>query len=311
MPNDGFHTSPPRVSVIIPTFNRAGLTGEAVDSVLAQSYQDFEVLIVDDGSTDDTPRVIEARFGTDRRVRCLRRPNSGPGPARNHGIRQARGELIAFLDSDDLWHPDKLRLQVEQLDLNPAAVLSFCDAVVEGGKPGRETRFRSKRFHGDTTMRGIVEWNFPMCTPSVLIRRAVFNEIGLFDEAFTCSEDWDLWIRIVASYPIAYVDRLLLITRRREDNISRTRILQKWRSDLRLWQKHETLLLRCGCPRDLVRRKLAHAHKKIAQTCCASGDFREARVHYMSWWILEPWQVLGLFWWVALSVRRPVAQTSR
>ncbi len=292
----------PRVSVVVPTFNRAGALCEAVESALAQSYQDFEIIVVDDGSTDDTPRIVRERFGRDPRVRCLRRPNGGPAAARNDGIRQARGDLVAFLDSDDLWRPDKLRLQVEQLDGRPEAALSFCDALTEGGRPGAGTRFQGKRFRGDTSMRGIVEWSFPMCTPSVVVRRTVLDAVGLFDESFACNEDWDLWIRIAARYPLVFIDRPLLTIRRGDDNLSRTRILEKWRFGLRLWERHRDLLLHSGCPPGLLRRKLGHAHKKVAQACHTLRDYPEARAHYLRWWLCQPWQVRGLLWWATLSV---------
>ncbi|HEU4401511.1 MAG TPA: glycosyltransferase family A protein [Candidatus Polarisedimenticolia bacterium] len=295
---------PPRVSVIIPTYNRSTLLCEAVDSVLAQTFGDLEILVVDDGSTDDTKAIVAARFGGSPAVRYLRRENAGPAAARNTGLRASRGELIAFLDSDDLWEKDKLRLQVAQLDEHPEAALSFCDARIEGGRRDRGTRFESKRFQGDTTMRGIVEWNFPMCTPSVVVRRSALGVVGLFDESFACQEDWDLWIRIRAVYPIVYVNRPLLVIRRREDNLSRNRIAEKWRAALRLWQKHADLLRRLGCPEDLIRRKLAHAHKKTAQASHTLGDYPQARSHYLSWWRLRPLQVRGLAWWAILSLSR-------
>jgi glycosyltransferase involved in cell wall biosynthesis len=304
MPEDRHHPPRPRVSVVIPTFNRAARIVEAVESIRAQSYRDFEIIVVDDGSTDETPRIVPDRFGFDPRVRYARRANGGPAAARNDGIRQARGDLIAFLDSDDLWDPEKLRIQVEQLDRNPEAGLSFCDALTEGGRPGAGTRFQSKRFRGDTSMRGIVEWNFPMCTPSVVVRRTVLDAVGTFDESFACNEDWDLWIRIVARYPVVYVDRPLMTIRRGADNLSRTRVLEKWRSGLRLWERHRGLLLRSGCPPRLLNRKLGHAHKKVAQGCHAIGSYREARTHYLRWWLCRPWQVRGLLWWVALAGHR-------
>jgi glycosyltransferase involved in cell wall biosynthesis len=297
---------PPRISVIIPAFNRAALLCEAAESALAQSYTNLEVLIVDDGSTDGTAAIVKARFEGDPRVRYLRQEHAGPGPARNLGLRHAGGELIAFLDSDDLWVPDKLALQVRQLDEHPEAALSFSDARNEGGREGDRTRFQGKRFRGDTTLRGIVEREFPMCTPTVVLRRKVLDDLGAFDESFPCSQDWDLWIRVVARYPIVYVDRPLTTIRRSDDSISRTRPLEKWRCWLRLWTKHQALLVRSGCPPRLLRRKLGHAHKKIAQTCRSLGDYEEASAHYLRWWRCQPGQVRGLVAWAALSLARAV-----
>jgi glycosyltransferase involved in cell wall biosynthesis len=297
-------TAPPRVSVIIPTWNRSRQLCDAVDSALAQSFTDSEIVIVDDGSTDDTAAVVAARYGTLSRVRLVRQPNAGPAAARNHGVRESRGPLIAFLDSDDLWEQSKLEIQVGQLDRHAEAALSFCDAVVRGGGRDQCTRFASKHFRGDTTVRGIVEWNFPMCTPAVVVRRSALEEVGLFDATLPCQEDWDLWIRLVTRFPVVYVDRPLVVIRRGEDNLSRTRPLDKWRAALRLWTEHAERLQSSGCPPSLVRRKIAHAHKKIAQTCRSLGKYREARLHYLEWWRLQPWHLRGLAWWIALgSVR--------
>jgi len=124
----------PRVSVVIPTFNRARLVGLTIDSVLAQTFRDFEIIVVDDGSTDDTAALL-AGFG--ERVRVLRQPNQGMNPARNAGLAAARGEYVALLDSDDLWEPYKLALQVELLDRFPDAGFVFSEfSVMESDEHG-------------------------------------------------------------------------------------------------------------------------------------------------------------------------------
>jgi len=289
-----------RVSVIIPTYNRASAVCEAIGSVLDQTYGDLEVLVVDDGSTDGTAGIVAETFGPDPRVKVLSRPNGGPAAARNHGIRQARGELIAFLDSDDLWEPDKLELQVAQLDAEPDVALSFTDRISQDA-PGGRTRFRETGFDGRTGIASLVAGNIPISTPCVVVRRAVLESVGLFDETFTCAEDWDLWLRVLSRHRVAAIDRPLTLIRRRDDSISRTRLMEKWRSWLRLWEKHEALLLEAGCSASLVRRKKAHAHKKIAQTAHAAGDRRLAARHYLAWWRLQPWQVRGLAWGALLK----------
>ena len=291
----------PRVSVVIPTFNRATVLPEAVDSVLDQTYKDLEILIVDDGSTDDTRRSIQERFGSLSQIRFLSKTNGGPASARNMGIRRSEGELIAFLDSDDLWIPEKLELQVRQIDRSPQAGLCFCDRFGEGGRP--PTRFAVKGFKGDTSLKGILEKGFPFATPSVLARKSTLEEVGLFDESFVCAEDWDLWIRILARSPAVYVDKPLVIVRDLADSINARRTLDKWQSWLRLWNKHQDLLLSSECPRRLVRRKQAHAHKKIAQTLHAVGRYSESAEHYRKWWRLQPWQARGMLWSVLLKLR--------
>ena len=117
-------TTTPRVSVVIPTYNYGHLLEQSLESVFAQTYKDYEVILVDDGSTDDTPGIA-ARY--EGRIRYFRKENGGPSSARNEGIRQARGPLIAFLDSDDLWLPHKLAVQTAFADAHPEYGLVYCD----------------------------------------------------------------------------------------------------------------------------------------------------------------------------------------
>jgi len=290
----------PRVSVVIPTCNRAHDVCDAIDSALGQTFRDLEVLVVDDGSTDDTPEVIRRRFGSEPRLELLRQANAGAGAARNRGIRRARGEYVAFLDSDDLWLPEKLELQIAHLDAHPAAGLVFCDLFFE--EPGRRVRrFEATRFAGDTSLRGLVERGFPLCTPAVVARRQALLEVGLFDETLRCAQDWDLWIRLLARTPAVYVDRPMGIVRRRGGNLSRDWQLEKWRCWLRVWEKNAAVLLAAGCSARHLRARRAHAHKKIAQTLHERGDYLQARRHYLSWWRLEPWQLRGPVWSAVLS----------
>ncbi|HEX9428131.1 MAG TPA: glycosyltransferase [Candidatus Polarisedimenticolia bacterium] len=295
-------TDAPRVSIILPTFNRAAVLPESVASVLQQGHRDFELLIVDDGSTDDTSAMIAARFGADPRIRLLRTANAGPAAARNLGLRAARGELIAFQDSDDLWLPEKLALQVRQADEHPEADLFFCDAYDRGGPGAGRTRFQGKGYRGDVSLRGIVAFQFPLCTPAVLVRRAALEMVGLFDPALDGAEDWDLWMRLLERFPAVLLDRPLVILRAQPDSLSRTRLLMKWRAMVELFTRHEARLLRADCPASLVRRRLAHAHRKLAQTCRTLGLREEARRHYLAWWRLQPLQLPALFWWMALSL---------
>jgi glycosyltransferase involved in cell wall biosynthesis len=297
----------PLVSVVVPTYNRAHLVCEAIGSALAQTYRNVEVLVVDDGSTDGTRQALERRFGADPRMRVVAQEHGGPGPARNLGIRSTRGSLIAFLDSDDLWLPEKLARQVAQLRARPRAALSFCDARLEDAGSDGETRFRTKGFRGDTSLAEMVAINFAMCTSTTLVRRSVLDDLGAYDESLPCAQDWDLWIRVLARYPVVALDEVLAVIRRRPDSISRTRELEKWQSWLRIWLRHRGTMLEAGCPPATVRRKIAHAHKKVAQTLHAGGRWREARRHYLAWWRAEPWQLRGGFWWAALALKPPYA----
>ncbi len=198
----------PRVSVIIPTCNRAHFLQEAVESVLNQTFQDFELIVVDDGSTDCTPYVL--RKWKDR-IRWVRQENAGVSRARNVGIRAARSRYLSFLDSDDLWLKKKLEAQVAFLDANPHYPVCYTDEVwIRKGK-----RVNPKRIH-----RKYSGWIFERCLPlciispsSAMIRREVLNETGGFDEALPVCEDYDLWLRIASRFPIFFLPEKLIIKR--------------------------------------------------------------------------------------------------
>jgi glycosyltransferase involved in cell wall biosynthesis len=201
-----------RVSVVIPTYNRAGLIRETLDSVLAQTHRDIEVLVVDDGSTDDTAAIIGA-YGS--LVRYLRQPNAGQAAARNNGTRAATGDFIAFVDDDDLWLPHKLERQLAALtarsDAEPYAWV-YCDAQVFDGVTGQPLHRFSQINPPHTGWVGamLLQRDF-IASPTPLIRRDIFEHVGYFDESALLRrrEDWDMWLRIAAHVPIAYVPEAL------------------------------------------------------------------------------------------------------
>ena len=209
----------PLVSVIIPTYNRAKLLGRAVESVLDQTMPDHEIIIVDDGSTDDTHRTA-AGFG--RVIRYFRQANAGPGAARNRGIESARGEWIAFLDSDDRWMPEKLLIQLNETE-RLGALCSFHDSSHPAccGRP--ETPSWNRYIH--ETIRemepigtGTIPdpytilrrcWHFFILS-SMIIRRATLRRFGGFDPSFRTNQDIELYFRLAPFDPIGYIDRVLL-----------------------------------------------------------------------------------------------------
>jgi glycosyltransferase involved in cell wall biosynthesis len=196
-------TSVPTVSIIIPAHNQSQYLGEAIRSVLAQTYADFEVVVVDDGSTDDT-REVTAGFA-DARVRYVHQDNSGLSAARNTGIRVSSGPLLTFLDSDDLFLPDKLALLVAALEENPVLGLVAGQAILidEAGRPLGEVFDRG--LPGDTSE--LLLGN-PLHVGSVLLRREWQERVGLFDESLRSYEDWDLWLRLArAGCPMGWVAR--------------------------------------------------------------------------------------------------------
>ena len=198
----------PEVSVIIPTYNRGWIIKEAIDSVLAQDFRDFELIVVDDGSTDDTLRILDS-YGQD--LVAIQQPNRGVSAARNRGIAAAGGRLIAFLDSDDRWLPRKLSTQVEFFKSNPGAMINQTEEIwIRNG-----VRVNPKTRHLKPAGM-IFERSLELClvSPSaVMIRRALFDEVGLFDEDLPACEDYDLWLRISWRYPVHLIETPLIIKR--------------------------------------------------------------------------------------------------
>jgi glycosyltransferase involved in cell wall biosynthesis len=215
----------PAVSVIIPTYNRAWCLGEAVDSVLAQDFNGFELIVVDDGSTDGTAELLAA-YGN--QIIILQRENSGVSAARNAGIAAARGEWIAFLDSDDLWLPRKLSTQVEFFNSHPEALI--CQTEEIWLRNGRRVN-PGKRHRKPSGM--IFEPSLELClvSPSaVMLRRGLFQRMGFFDESLPACEDYDLWLRVSCQIPVYLLDAPLIIKRGgHADQLSRAWGLDKYR----------------------------------------------------------------------------------
>ena len=200
----------PLVSVIIPAYNRALLIAQTLASVREQTFKDYEIIVVDDGSTDATAQVV-AGFGCG--VKYIFKQNGGQASARNVGIQNTTGEFIAFLDSDDLWLPDKLAKQLACLKKTNRQWI-YCDAEafdhVTGKLLDRFSRI-GHRPQQDFIARQLICGNF-IPSPTPVVRRIVFDHVGRFDESSemrSIGEDWEMWLRIAARYEIAYVPEVL------------------------------------------------------------------------------------------------------
>lgn len=197
----------PAVSVIIPTYNRYALLHEAVESVFAQTTEDYELIVVDDGSTDGTP-ILAARAG----LRYHRITHSGrPGLVRNRGVHLARGEWVAFLDSDDLWMPTKLEKSLRRLDECPGAALVHTrERWMRNGREISQKGQRHRR-EGDVFADSLRKCIIGPST--VVLRRSILVGVGGFREDLEVAEDYELWLRIVDTAPVAYVEEPLTTKR--------------------------------------------------------------------------------------------------
>ena len=198
----------PKVSVIIPTYNRAQFIGEAIHSVLKQSFQDFELIIIDDGSEDNTKEILKPYQD---HLSYYYQENSGISKARNEGLNHAQGKYIAFLDSDDQWKSRKLEKQIELLEKNSEYQICYTDEIwIRDG-----LRVNPKKIHSKHS-----GWIFQHCLPlciislsSAMIRRSLFEQIGFFDEQLPACEDYDLWLRASLVTPIHFIPEPLIVKR--------------------------------------------------------------------------------------------------
>ncbi len=205
-----------RVSVIVPTFNRSAILGKALGSVRAQTFSDFEVLVVDDGSTEDIGAAVAAI--EDQRFSCLRHTeNQGAPAARNTGLAVAKGEFVAFLDSDDLWAPNKLALQIAMFETGPPDL-----GIVYGGyhDEDRGSLAFVAKHRGDLS-ETLLLGNCIGGTSLPLIRRSLLQQVGGFDESLPSCQDWDLWIRLARICKADFVSQELVVNWVQIDSITR------------------------------------------------------------------------------------------
>lgn len=211
----------PLVSVIIPSYNMAEYLPFAVGSVQAQTHDDLEIWVVDDGSTDNTRQVME-EFTADSRVHYCFRENGGLPAARNTGIRQSRGDIIGLCDADDMWEPDKLEKQLPVFHGSPRVGVVYTDAQridPAGARLPARAWGAEYRVSGQIT-RQLVLRNVVTGSTS-LIRRECFDAVGLYDESLTGAEDYDLWLRISTRFEFAYLDEVTYLYRQWDGQMSR------------------------------------------------------------------------------------------
>jgi len=213
----------PEVSVIIPVYNGEKYLSEAIESVIAQTYSDWEIIAVNDGSTDASLEILrnyEQQLPS--KMHVINQENYGISIARNRAIARAKGEYIAFLDCDDLWLPEKLEKQVEFFDSNKEPGLIYSDCyVIDGDGNVKENTYteRTKPFRGNL-FHELLYNNF-IPTSTATSRREVLDKVGLFNPRFRVSQDYDLWLRIAETYPVDFIDKPLAKYRFRHEGISR------------------------------------------------------------------------------------------
>jgi glycosyltransferase involved in cell wall biosynthesis len=270
----------PAVSVVVATYNYGRFLADALESALAQTFRDLEVVVVDDGSTDETPAVVRP-FLADPRVRCVRTDHMGQPGAKNVGIRLARAPLVAFLDADDLWLPAKLERQLPlfEIDRRVGVVYSRRLLIDEEGWP---LEYEQPPLYHGQVLEAMFRTNF-VCFSSVVVRRRVFEEAGPFDERLALAIDYDQWLRVARHWCFDYVDEPLVRYRVGHANLSR-RVEERLTIVLGIMRR----FLNEGSGRRLmspavVRRALTETYCHMALVC-----------QQRSRWAAVPWMLRAL-----------------
>ena len=221
----------PKISVVVPAYNSQSTILETIYSVLQQSFSDFELIVIDDGSTDKTLRLLSTV--KDARLKVYSYSNGGLPAARNRGIVRATGEFISFIDADDLWTPDKLELQLQALQKNPQAGVAYSWTICMGNDGSSFHPGVCDSFQGDVYSKLLVG-NFIGSGSNVLIRREAIESVGYFDESLKSCEDWDYWMRLAPKWDFVVVSKPQIIYRLSSGAMS---------SKLDVMEKYQTLVL--------------------------------------------------------------------
>lgn len=290
----------PKVSIITPAYNGAKYIAETIDSVRKQTFQDWEMIIVDDGSVDDTKAVVQ-RFQEQHpeKIKYFYQTNGGSGKARNTGIRMTTGEFVAFLDADDIWMPQKLEKQMSFFKNNPDIDLVYTNATVINNIGQEKWPYVKKReyhFPPEDIYRQLLLRNF-IPFSSVVARRKVIAEVGYFVDVIKYSEDSDLLIRIAKDYRIKYLNEFLT-KYRVSDSHKSSNLERRHRASLSIITRHydkkraESLKFRF-----LFRRRCAHVHYDLGYVLLAKNNLREARKEFLVSILLWPFLYLKQYFY--------------
>jgi glycosyltransferase involved in cell wall biosynthesis len=260
------------VSVIIPAYNAEKYISETIESVLKQTYKNLEIIIVDDGSTDDTERVVNNKLQAFSKYKFLKQNNLGPAAARNLGIKNAEGDYIAFLDADDLWLPQKIEKQIRFLKEHPECGLVFTrrKIITPYGKVIDDKRKIPKEIN----FYILVASNY-ITTSSVMVRKKIFDLCGYFDEDIKGPEDWDMWIRISKCTKIGFIDEPLVIYREILGSLSKRSPAEFEKNQFKVFEKH--VLYNSLLPKKVIKKVLYQLYFDSGMRYYVCGFPEEAR----------------------------------
>jgi glycosyltransferase involved in cell wall biosynthesis len=294
----------PLVSVVIPVFNSAGLVGQTLEALRLQTFQNFEALIVDDGSTDDTAAFVSQFCQADPRLRLVSRPHAGLSGTRNAGMEQARGEFIAFLDHDDIWFPEKLARQMELFRADPRVNFSYTNYFFWDGQRDFAPGYREHRPLPDGDAGRQLAFSNIYGMSTVVVRREMFERAGCFDTSFDGCEDWDMWLRLAEHGLWARGTREPLARYRRWPGNMSNQKIKMATGDVLVLEKNLRATRRAEL-RPLYRQALSIAQgklelararplieaqpEKIPAAVWRAWRFHPSRLKWLMWFLLVAW----------------------
>ena len=290
----------PKVSVIIPTYNSAQFIVETLESVFAQTYKNYEVIVVDDGSTDNTKEVLKPYMS---KIRYIYKENGGPASARNVGIKNARGEYIAFLDSDDLWLPEKLEKQVRYFEEHPQIYMVFADCIRFGEEVSNTPRNDTKYLISNDMFVNIWWYNI-VPTSTVMVRKSCFEKVGFFDEAkeLETTEDTEMWLRIARECEVGYLREVVTKYRVRMSGYSRSNINRAYNSAKLVIDKYWGDIKIRGYTRKFYDLKLHRHYLNYGLSLFSIGDSKGAHMKFKEALKYNPKSLKALFWYLVTSL---------
>jgi len=275
----------PLVSIIIPCFNREKYISETVESVFSQTYRNIELLVVDDGCTDNSREVLEGYAG---RLTVLEHPgrvNKGQSAGINLGLENSQGEYIAILDSDDLFYPEKIAKQVEYLECNPGIGTVYANGMnINASGEGLYTLYPpgDRPVIGPEPVLDRCAFNLPS---NALVRKKVFDKAGYLDESLRSAQDHDMAIRLAEVAPVGYVDDVLWAYRRHEESISHTKTMERWRNGFRILHAASS---RYPYPLRIRLRRRAVLHFRLGQCFRRDHQLLKSIYHFVCAGLCDP-----------------------
>jgi glycosyltransferase involved in cell wall biosynthesis len=293
---EGESSPKPLISVIIPTYNSAAFVPQAIESVRQQTYEYFEIIVIDDGSTDHTEAVLQPYLNS---IRYFKKSNGGPSAARNLGIAKARGEFIAFQDADDLWLPEKLQVQMDYLATHPEIAVVYTD-LIQFNHQGQVSFSLTERY-GAIPSGYIFEEllvNHAVTLSSVIVRRSCIDEVGGFDESLIGAEDYNFYLRMARRFQFGFLNQPLVQKRLHTHNLS-DNLEQMCEDEIKNLDKIDRMFPDARIPK---RRLAARIYTRFGKYYFSQQRFAEARGCFQKAFRLSPPGLATLpLWMLALT----------